>query len=356
MALFLAQATARFLTDGSLPLAHELRQHSHFVRTKIVPKLKNPLRKSNPKGNLRGTRSRRTKAVRVRNPTSGRVVRIKMGRKRARTRGRRRRRAPRRRRKRRRISRPLKATRYVPKSLVMNFTYKGQISVTTRPGGWGYVAFPTNIMERPLGELIPVQGTHSLASDAVNLGGLSRQPAGYDRWIDTTTSTAGKYNQYKVLQARITCQFVPATASDDGSNLIGGFECYVGELVDADIYRGLVATNLAPVLQTPSFFKGRKVFNSGQFGTMFGCTWKDKTWQRKFPDRRPDDPLDQVLHHDTVDANFRLAQSRLIIGQFGESTAAAQDLSFLVTITYKVRMMRPTQHSESLDGGAGFYT
>lgn len=272
------------------------------------------------------------------------------------------------RKRRKRTRRSKLSTRLLPTSMRISFPFLAQVFITTRPGGWGIVRLPVNNMERPLGLLKTLnQNFYRLAT---SVGEDRRQPDGMDRWIGTTTQE-GKYLEYRVDSCNITITHIPCTAADDGLNLVGGIQKYVGEPEtypatgissdyspqDAEEYRNYPRTDLAPVLVSrKSPFQQVKVFNTGKIGQTWKFTWNRNTFYRKYPHRRPSSDSSTLFLTDFGSETF-LEESTFMLGQLGPSSAGAHVGEFLLSMKYNCTCLKPTSWLESTDvsGGAGIF-
>lgn len=255
--------------------------------------------------------------------------------------------------KRRRRRHTMTSTRLLPSSQKISFTYRGQASFTPNTSEWSVIKFPMNIMERPCGEFL---------SPATAYGALSvsqaptRQPAGYDRWLDqgvTSTGTqSGTYRLYQVDSSTIKLTHLPESLADDGSNWIGALNTYFGEESDTEIFRGLAVSEVTAMLspQGKKLFGTPKIFNKGHLGHTWTGSWNRKKWNKLFPGRKEEDPLDQLLtHHDgnVGTGTFYKALARFTLGDLGGATSTA--FNFLVEIKYNCTLTRPTHFAVSGD-------
>lgn len=253
-------------------------------------------------------------------------------------------------RKRRRI--PM-STRMLPASKKMSFEMIAQLEIDTLASGWGTIAIPVNCMERPFGNLLAVPATFGLT--AHTYGTVNKQPEGYDRWLAASSTTEGKYYTYIVDSCTIQMQYVPGARTDTGINLIAGSRPYT-EASSTEDLRGLDETRISDLLAKKKYFTGQKVFNEGDFGSMWRMTWNRKTHYKKFPGQKPDDPSDDLFHSNAAEGDVpNLHYARFMVGQLGEG-GASTPTEWLAKITYNVTLTEPTQWEISLDAGGGVYS
>lgn len=266
------------------------------------------------------------------------------------------------RRKRRRFSRGrvVLSTRIMNPSIRMRFNFTAQVFITSTPGAWKVMKLPLNTMERPLGELVPAGSTYNIKVDAH--GSVTRQPSGYDRWIDTGTITAGKYERYAVDSCTFSLTHIPATLETSGENMIVCVKSDIGEENDTDIYRDQSTIEVAPLMTADGgkLWGRAKAFNIGHLGQSFGGSWNYKSWIKKNPGRKAEDPLDRVLLHSGAnvgDGTFFKAFGRVTIGQLGASDEDAKEMNFLLRMSYVCTLTRPTSYAQAADdsGAGGLY-
>lgn len=292
-----------------------------------------------------------------RRKSRGRRIRRKS----VRTRKRSRRKSVKQRASKRRRRHTMSSTRLMPSSQKMSFTYRGQASFHPNSDKWSVVKFPMNIMERPCGEYLDPSTAFGMKSISQ---APDRQPDGYDRWLDTEATsggaTEGKYLLYRVENSTIKLTHLPSVLSDNGANYIGSLKMYFGEEDDTEIYRGLDTQEVTAMLSPggKKIFGHPKIFNIGHLGHTWTGSWNRKAWNKKFPDRKEEDPLDQMLTHakgNKGSGSFYKALARFTLGDLGPTTTA--NFNFLVEIKYDCTLTRPTHFGASADdtNAAGVY-
>lgn len=315
-------------------------------------------------GNLRGRAAKKVsfktpKAIRTSAARSKRMPRARR-RSRAAKRGRKRRRSRTRRKsvKRRKKARYSLSTRVMPYKKLMRFVYKGQLTVTPTDGAWGMFPFAANYMEQPM-DFHPQSAATFQLLTAVS-GSINRQPAGYDRWIDTGTSGEGKYSRYRVETSKVTLQHLPAALSDAGVEVVigtgrmHGHAYSVGGL--AEQYEGLDATTVAPLLIKPSAWKQVKLINSGRAGHVQTSTWSRKGQNAlTHGSTTGETDKDWLYHNAAVDTSHFVPRNHSIglamLGPTGVVTPPA--MNFICTIVYNCTLANPTNWDASVDDTGG---
>lgn len=250
------------------------------------------------------------------------------------------------------------STRYIPLAKTMKFDMFSQITILGKTGAWGCVKFPLNTMEKPLAYAGLTAGTFT--SVMTTVGTNTRRPIGMDRWIGSTADQ-GKYSFYQVTGCKITITHMPASRIEEGPNLISGVIPYSNYEVShthtsdsalEEHLEGIVAGQVAPLLQRKGPFKQLRMYNKGVAGQTWTINWSEKAHRKRFPEYRSNGIYSADLRISGTDnipeagVAFPLVNGYFMVGMLGDS--AAQSMDYILKFEYTCKLTAPTQFSTTV--------